>query len=161
MTISHLLKQLFRRRQPSKVGGYIDGMSTIDKLVEEEMLYVDIARPYVVLSVRMHMAYMDDEEKLSRWPYRMFLRWGLVERDRRYRALMEHLLAYINFHRARFKQPIHHLDQPLRFHVMSLDLSKPLLLGVYQSGVVEFKLCEDIEDRLEIWNKKQQEQKTI
>lgn len=143
MKFPRLLRALFRRRQPSKVGSYIDGISTIDKLVEKEMLYVDIARPYVVLSVRMHMAYMDDEEKLSRWPYRMFLRWGLIERDRRYRALMEHLLAYINFHRARFNQPIHHIEQPLRFHVMSLDLAKPLLLGVYHHGLVNFKMCEE------------------
>lgn len=137
---------LFRRRQPDKIGSYINGIPTINKLMESELLYVDIQRPYVVLSVRLHMAYMDDEVKLSRWPYRLFDRWGLIEHDRRYRALMEHLLAYINFQRARFKMELYPTDQPLRFHVMSLDLSKPLLLGVYQYGRIEYKLYEDVKD---------------
>lgn len=146
MKFPRLLRALFRRRQPDKVGSYIDGIPVVDNLIRRELLYVDIQKPHVVLSTPLHMAYMDDEMKLSRWPYRILCRWGLVDRDRRYRGLMEHLLAYINFHRARFELPMHEPDQPLRFHVMSLDLSKPILLGVYQHGLVEFKKYEDVND---------------
>lgn len=154
MKFSRLLRALFRRRQPDKVGSYIDGIPAIEALIREDLLYVEPKRPHVTLSVRLHMAYMDNEEKLSRWPYCLLCRWGLVDRDRRYRALMEHLLAYINYRRAIMKLPMHEPDKPLRFLVMSLDLSKPLLLGVYQHGLVEFKLCEEIEDRLDAVNKK-------
>lgn len=154
MKLSRLFKQLFRRRQPDKVGSYIDGIPAIQALIREDLLYVEPKTPHVTLSVRLHMAYMDNEEKLSRWTYRLLLRLGLVERDRRYRALMEHVLAYINFERARLKLPLHEPNKPLRFVVMNLDVSHPLLLGVYQYGLVGFKLCEDIEDRLEAVNKK-------
>lgn len=143
MKLSRIFKQLFRRRQPDKVGGYIDGIPTIERLIRKDLLYVDIDRPHVVLSSRLHMAYMDDEAKLSRWGYRLLLRWGLVERDKRYRALMEHILAYINLRRGVVELPVHSPGKALRFHVMSLDNSRPILLGVYQYGMVEFRKYEE------------------
>lgn len=144
MKFSRLLRALFHRRQPDKVGNYIDGIPAIEALIREDLLYVEPKQPHVTLSVRLHMAYMDDEEKLSRWPYRLLLRLGLIERDRRYRALMEHVLAYINYRRAIMKLPLHEPDKPLRFLVMNLSVSHPLLLGVYHYGLVEFKLCEKV-----------------
>lgn len=141
MRMSRLFRYLFRRRQPSKVGSYIDAIPTIEKLIRKDLLYVDAQHPLVVLSAQLHLAYMDDEAKLSRWPYRKLLQWGLIERDRRYRALMEHLLAYVNYRRGAKGMAVVAPHEPLYIQVMNLDISKPVLLGVYQHGRVEYKPC--------------------
>ena len=68
---------------------------------------------------------------------------GLIERDVRYRALMDHLFVYINFKRINEGltrlEPSHRID----FIVMGLEKKKPLLVGYYQNGEVDYAKITD------------------
>ena len=59
------LKALVLNRRKDKVGKYIAGIGTIRTLIEKDLLFVDVKKPYVSLSLRLHLAYIDDEAKLS------------------------------------------------------------------------------------------------
>lgn len=134
------MKALLSKRRKDKTGRYISNIGTIRKLIGEDLLFVDHEKPYVALSLRLHMAYMDDEFKLSTWKYRLLMKMGLVRRDVRYAALMENILAYINYRRGMKKMLMYEPSQRLDFLVMNMENTKPLLVGYYQNGVVDYSL---------------------
>lgn len=138
-----LIRALFTPRRKDPVDGYIKSIPTIDKLIADDLLYIDPRRPYITLSLQLHLAYADDEVRLATFPHSMLLRMGLVERDARYRALMDHLLAYINFHRARLGLALYPPQQRLDFLVMNLDKTQPLLVGCYQDGRLDYRAITD------------------
>lgn len=142
MKLKRLFKALFQRRQQDALGHYIDNMQTIIKLVSNDMLYVDVTKPYVTMSLDLHLAYIDDEVKLATFPYSLMLRMGLVDRDRHYRALMKNIIAYINLNRARLGLALFPSTQRLDFLVMNMEKTKPLLVGYYQNGVLDYKLLD-------------------
>ena len=145
MKLKRLFKALFQRRQQDVLGHYIENMQTIIKLVSNDMIYVDVTKPYVTISLDLHLAYIDDEVKLATFPYSLMLRLGLVERDRHYRALMKNIIAYINLNRARLGLALFPSTQRLDFLVMNMEKTKPLLVGYYQSGELDYKLIEEKE----------------
>ena len=116
-------------RRKDKTGKFIANIDTIRKLIEKDLLFVDYKKPYVCLSLRMHMAFMDDEFKLNTWRFRLLCKLGLVQRDIRYVALMESILIFINFYRGLNKLPAYKLDDRLDFMVMNMDNTHPLLVG--------------------------------
>lgn len=132
------IKALTLNRRKDKTGKFIANIDTIRKLIEEDLLFVDYKKPYVCLSLRMHMAFMDDEFKLNTWRFRLLCKLGLVQRDIRYVALMESILIFINFYRGLNKLPACKPDERLDFMVMNMDNTHPLLIGFYQEGKVEY-----------------------
>ena len=125
-------------RRKDKVGKYISGISTIRTLIEKDLLFVEVKKPYVCVSLRLHLAYIDDEAKLSTWKYRFLRKVGMVERDVRYVAFMESILAFINYCRALEKLPVYSTTERIDFMVMNLENTKPLLVGYYQNGAVDY-----------------------
>ena len=144
------IKALILNRRKDKTGKFIANIDTIRKLIEKDLLFVDYKKPYVCLSLRMHMAFMDDEFKLNTWRFRLLCKLGLVQRDIRYVALMESILIFINFYRGLNKLPAYKPDERLDFMVMNMENTNPLLVGFYQEGEVEYaslKETENIENR--------------
>lgn len=144
------IKALILNRRKDKTGKFIANIDTIRKLIEKDLLFVDYKKPYVCLSLRMHMAFMDDEFKLNTWRFRFLCKLGLVQRDIRYVALMESILIFINFYRGLNKLPAYKPDERLDFMVMNMENTNPLLVGFYQEGEVEYaslKETENIENR--------------
>lgn len=139
MKPTRLIKALFTRRKKDVVGQYITNIQTIYKLIDSDLLYIDIKKPYVALSLRLHMAFMDDEYKLNTFKYRLLAKMGLVERDVRYKSLMRNILAYINYNRGRQGLSAYAPDKRLDFLVMNLENTKPLLVGVFQNGEVDYQ----------------------
>ena len=139
MKPTKLIKALFTRRKKDAVGSYINNIQTIYKLIDSDLLYIDIKKPYVALSLRLHMAFMDDEYKLNTFKYRLLAKIGLVERDARYKSLMQNILAYINYNRGRQGLSVYAPDKRLDFLVMNLENTKPLLVGVFQNGKVDYQ----------------------
>ena len=127
------LKALVLNRRKDKVGKYIAGIGTIRTLIEKDLLFVDVKKPYVSLSLRLHLAYIDDEGK-----YRLLQKMGLVKRDMRYVAFMESVLAFINYYRGLEGLPMHDVAKRLDFMVMNMESTKPLLVGYYQNGAVDY-----------------------
>lgn len=145
MKLLKLIGALFTRRHKDPVGSYIRAIPTIDRLIADDLLYIDPRRPYITLALPLHLAYADDELRLATFPYSLMLRLGLAERDRRYRALMDHLLAYINFRRARLGLALYPPRQRLDFLVMNLDKTRPLLVGCYQDGRLDYRAMKEKE----------------
>lgn len=139
MKFKRLLKALFSRRQKDAVGHYVKSIPIIDTLIAKDMLYIDYKKPYVAISLRLHLAHIDDEEKLTSRKYQLLRKWGLIERDRRYKALLSNILAYINYRRGLIGLPFHNPKQRLDFLVMNLEDTKPLLVGMYQGGEVDYR----------------------
>lgn len=143
MKINRLLKALFSRRSKNQLGNYIASIPIIEKLIESDFVYIDIEKPHIVMSLELHLAHIDDELKLSRFPYATLYYMGLIERDVRYRALMDHLFVYINYKRINEGltrlEPSHRID----FIVMGLEKKKPLLVGYYQNGEVDYAKIAD------------------
>lgn len=142
MKLKRLFKALFERRKQDAIGHYINNMQTIIKLVSNDMLYVDITKPYVVISLNLHLAYIDDEVKLATFPYSILIRLGLIERDRRYCALMNSIVAYINLNRARLGLSPFSATQRLDFLVMNMDKTGLLMVGYYQNGELDYRLLD-------------------
>lgn len=142
MKFKRYVKALFSPRKKDAVGRYIGNISTIEKLIEKDLLYIDVKKPYVALSLRLHLAYMDDEYKLNTIRYRLLRRMGLVDRDARYRSLLGNILAYVNYRRGLLDLPVHAPDRRLDFLVMNMENSRPLLVGVYQAGEVDYRCVE-------------------
>lgn len=140
MKPTRLIKALFTRRKKDAVGQYITNIQTIYNLIDSDLLYIDIKKPYVALSLRLHMAFMDDEYKLNTFKYRLLAKIGLVERDARYKSLMRNILAYINYNRGRQGLSAYAPDKRLDFLVMNLENTKPLLVGAYQNGEVDYQV---------------------
>lgn len=138
------IKALILNRRKDKVGKYIGGISTIRTLIEKDLLFVDVKKPYVCVSLRLHLAYIDDESKLATWKYRLLQKIGLVKRDVRYVAFMESILAFINYYRALEKLPMHSPTNRLDFMVMNLENTKPLLVGYYQNGAVDYASFKEV-----------------
>lgn len=132
------LKALVLNRRKDKVGKYIAGIGTIRTLIEKDLLFVDVKKPYVSLSLRLHLSYIDDEAKLATWKYRLLQKMGLVKRDMRYVAFMESVLAFINYYRGLEGLPMHDVAKRLDFMVMNMESTKPLLVGYYQNGAVDY-----------------------
>lgn len=132
------LKALVLNRRKDKVGKYIAGIGTIRTLIEKDLLFVDVKKPYVSLSLRLHLAYIDDEAKLATWKYRLLQKIGLVKRDMRYVAFMESVLAFINYYRGLEGLPMHDVATRLDFMVMNMESTKPMLVGYYQKGAVDY-----------------------
>lgn len=146
MKSTKLIKALFTRRKKDAVGRYITNIQTIYKLIDSDLLYIDIKKPYVALSLRLHMAFMDDEYKLNTFKYRLLAKMGLVERDARYKSLMQNILAYINYNRAKLGMLMHEPTKKVDFMVMNLENTKPLLVGVYNDGFLDYTSIEPTEE---------------
>lgn len=140
------IKALILNRRKDKTGKFIANIDTIRKLIEKDLLFVDYKKPYVCLSLRMHMAFMDDEFKLNNWRFRLLCKLGLVQRDIRYVALMESILAFINFYRGLNKLPVYKSNERLDFMVMNMENTCPLLVGFYQEGEVEYASLKETEN---------------
>ena len=69
MKIKRLFKALFSRRSKNQLGNYIASIPIIEKLIESDFVYIDIEKPHIVMSLELHLAHIDDELKLSRFPY--------------------------------------------------------------------------------------------
>ena len=138
------IKAVILNRRKDKVGKYIGGISTIRTLIEKDLLFVDVKKPYVCVSLRLHLAYLDDESRLATWKYRFLRKLGLVERDVRYVAFMESVLAFINFYRALERLPVHEPSSRLDFMVMNLGNTKPLLVGYYLNGEVDYASFKEV-----------------
>ena len=143
MKATRLIKALFTRRKKDAVGSYINNIQIIYKLIDSDLLYIDIKKPYVALSLRLHMAFMDDEYKLNTFKYRLLAKIGLVERDARYKSLMQNILSYINYNRGRQGLSVYSPKNRLDFLVMNLENKKPLLVGVFQNGEVDYQPITD------------------
>lgn len=143
MKPTRLIKALFTRRKKDVVGSYINNIQTIYKLIDSDLLYIDIKKPYVALSLRLHMAFMDDEYKLNTFKYRLLAKMGLVERDARYKSLIQNILAYINYNRGRQGLSVYSPKNRLDFLVMNLENTKPILVGVYQNGEVDYQTMSE------------------
>lgn len=132
-----------KRMYDNQVGKYLKSFPVIEKLVQEDLLYVDHKKPYVALSLRLHLAYMDNEVKLAtRW-CRFLLRIGLLERDVRYKTLLNNVLAYISYRRGLEGLSVFSQKDKLDFLVMNLENTKPLFVGVYQHGELGYTSLGD------------------
>ena len=137
------LKALVLNRKKDNTGKLISNMDTIRKLIDKDLLFVDCRKPYVCLSLRLHMTFMDDEYKLNTWFFRLLLKLGLLRRDASYTAFMEKVLAYINFQRGIIGLPVHNPNERLDFMVMNTEKTIPIIVGFYQEGIVEYAPAGD------------------
>lgn len=136
--ITRFLKGIFRRRQrKSYVQVYLKRFETIDTLIGDDRIGIDIVRSLVVLDVSVHLLYMED--------------------DRKYNAFFDTLRAYINYHRGRLQ--IGKLLEPedtISFYVVQklykvFDIDRgeffdppreeveKLAVGIYRDGVVSYE----------------------
>lgn len=133
---TRIIKQLFKRRSKSCIPVYLKRFETLDTLIGDDRIGIDIVRKIVVLDTSIHLLYMDDDEK--------------------YNAFFDTIRAYINYHRGRLqiKRMVEHEDR-IDFMVvqklyMAFDLdkgefydkpkehAKTLIVGYYQNGKVEY-----------------------
>ena len=138
-----ILKALVLNRRKDKTGKIIGNIGTVRKLIEKDLLFVDCDKPYVCLSLRLHMAFMDDESKLNTWRFRLLRKLGMVRRDARYVALMGNILAFINLRRGMVGLPVFESGERLDFMVMNMENTRPLLVGFYREGRVEYASLEE------------------
>lgn len=141
-----ILKELFRRffgkHRKDAVGAYLDRFETIEKLIADDRIAIDIVKCYVALDASVHRLYMND--------------------DRKYLAFFDTLRAYINYSRG--YQGIKTLLQPedrIDFGVMyklykAFDLEKgefyprpkaefkTLLVGYVQDGQIEYTVWKEV-----------------
>lgn len=115
----------------------LQNVESIAKLVESDLLAVDPVRPYVVISDKIHILYMND--------------------DRKYANFLYYVLSYINVKRGllNMKNPVLP-EECLDFAVVQTitrytpqegetweDMPKnsmeTLLVGAYQNGVVDYR----------------------
>lgn len=136
--ITRLCKGIFRRRKSkSYVQVYLKRFETIDTLIAEDRIGIDLIRALVVLDVSVHLLYMED--------------------DRKYNAFFDTLRAYINYHRGRLQvNRLLEPEDPISFYVVqklykAFDLDRgeffdpprqeveKLAVGVYRNGEVSYK----------------------
>ena len=113
-------------------------LSTIQALIDNDLLYIDYKKPYVCLSYQLHVSYVDDQVKLNSFRYRVLRRVGLIEPDARYIAFLDNILLYINFLRGLHRLPLFDYEEPLNFMVMSIDKKNPILVGLYENKEIAF-----------------------
>ena len=136
------LKALVLNRRKDKAGKIAENIGTVRRLIDKDLLYVDCEKPYICLSLRLHMAFMDDECKLGKWKFRFLNRLGLVRRDVRYVSFMESVVAFVNFHRGIKGLPVFSLEDRVDFMVMNMGNTRPILVGFYKDGKVEYASFE-------------------
>lgn len=127
-----------KKKYENQVEKFLNAKPVIDRLIQKDLLYIDYRKPYVALSLRLHLAYIDDETKLMKWKYRLLSKLGLVERDARYKAFLETVLAYINYYRGVKGMPVHSGKQKLDFLVMNMENTAPLFVGAYMDGEMDY-----------------------
>ncbi|MGN0091263.1 MAG: hypothetical protein ACI36Z_09985 [Alloprevotella sp.] len=113
-------------------------MDSIQKLIEEDFLFVDYRTPAVILSSHLHLAFIDDEMKKQRVLYRLFRWMGWMVDDYRYFKLMENIRSYINMLRASNGMNRFTDDKPLPFRVSSTDKKSILLEGAHVGRKIVF-----------------------
>ena len=127
-----------KKKYDNQVGKFLNAIHAIETLVQKDLLYIDYRKPYVALSLRLHLAYIDDEIKLMKWKYRLLKKLGLVERDVRYKSFLQTVLAYINYRRGVEGMSEYSPKQKLDFLVMNMDNTAPLFVGAYMDGEVDY-----------------------
>lgn len=127
-----------KKKYDNQVGKFLNAIHAIETLVQKDLLYIDYRKPYVALSLRLHLAYIDDEIKLMKWKYRLLKKLGLVERDVRYKSFLQTVLAYINYRRGVEGMSEYSSKQKLDFLVMNMDNTAPLFVGAYMDGEVDY-----------------------
>ena len=127
-----------KKKYDNQVGKFLNAIHSIETLVQKDLLYIDYRKPYVALSLRLHLAYIDDEIKLMKWKYRLLKKLGLVERDARYKSFLQTVLTYINYRRGVEGMPEYSSKQKLDFLVMNMDNTAPLFVGAYMDGEVDY-----------------------
>lgn len=121
-------------------------LKEIDNLILQGLLYIEPAKPVVIVSPKLHLAVMDNERKAARWPWRWLIRHGWVRRDVRYRRLMKAVSIYLNLMRGNlmgrqiamgtdYNEAVRRYGlHTSALHFIVADIakdSKPLLLGSY------------------------------
>lgn len=134
-----LIRTLFTARVKDAAGSYIRSLQDVETLIAKDLLYVDIQKPYVALSARLHIAYMDDEAKIAERKRRV----SQKERDKSYKTLMRHILAYINYRRGMCGLPFQDPDAGLDFLVMNIENTRPTLLGIFQGAKLDYQLFQE------------------
>lgn len=133
---THIINQLFSKRNKSCIPVYLKRFETIDTLIGDDRIGIDIVRNLVVLDTSIHLLYMDDDNK--------------------YNAFFDTLRAYINYHRGRLQirrmvEPEDRIDfMVVQKLYMAFDLEKgefydkpqesaqTLIVGYYQNGKVDY-----------------------
>lgn len=116
----------------------IRNMESIQKFIEEDLLFVDYRTPAVILSSHLHMVFIDDEVKKLRWLYRFFRWMGWMQDDYRYFKLMENIRSYINMLRASNGMDKFTDEKPLLFRVSSTDKKSVILEGAHVGRKIVF-----------------------
>lgn len=138
--IRKLIKALFTKKKKSAVGIYLSRFDTVDKLIRDKLIGIDVKECYVALDLSVHLLYKDD--------------------DRKYAAFFDTLRAYINFYRGYFQLPALEPGERINFCVnfrreIRFDLETeefydqpkveyiPWLIGFCQSGHVVYDVFEE------------------
>ena len=133
---TNIIKQLFAKRKRSCVSVYLKRFNTIDVLIGDDRIGIDIVRSFVMLDTSIHLLYMNDDNK--------------------YNTFFDTVRAYINYHRGLLQIPqIVNPEDRIDFMVaqklyLAFDLDKgefydklqerahALIVGYYQNGKVDY-----------------------
>lgn len=139
MKMRRLIKALFSRKKKNAAAIYLSRFDTIDKMIREKMIGIDVKESYVALDLSVHLLYKDD--------------------DRKYTAFFDTIRAFINYHRGYMDLPMLYSEDRINFCVnfrreIRFDLENeefydeprveyiPWLIGFFQSGKVVYDVFE-------------------
>lgn len=139
MKMRRLIKALFSRKKKNAAAIYLSRFDTIDKMIREKLIGIDVKECYVAIDLSVHLLYKDD--------------------DRKYAAFFDTLRAFINYHRGYMDLPVLQPEERINFCVnfrreIRFDLENeefydeprveyiPWLVGFCQSGTVVYDVFE-------------------
>lgn len=96
--IIRLIRQLFTQRTKDYVPVYLSRFETIEKLIAEDLLAIDLENRYVCIDASLHIQYMNN--------------------DRKYVAFFDNLRAYMNFHFGQMQKQMITPEDRINFGVM-------------------------------------------
>lgn len=137
MKFSRLVKALFSRKKENAAAVYLSRFDTIEKMISEKLIGIDVKEGYVAIDLSVHLLYKDD--------------------DRKYAAFFDSLRAFINYYRGYMDLPVLQYDERINFCVnfrreIRFDLEReefydkpkveyiPFLVGFCQSDKVVYEV---------------------
>lgn len=136
----HIAKSLFRKREKKQISTYLTRFESIDKLLECELMAIDLHAKLVMLDASLHVMHM--------------------ENDRQYAAFFDTLRAYMNYQLGLLQMKMIEYEDKINFIVIIKELIRydettgevfnpakenpiPLIVGFYQNGCIDYAVYED------------------
>lgn len=115
----------------------LKNVESISKLIESDLLAVDPVRPYVVISDKIHILYMNDERKYANFLYYVL---SYINVKRGLLNIKESVLPEDRMDFAVVQTRTRYTPQEGEaWEDMPINSIETLLVGAYQNGVVDYR----------------------